>query len=722
MVRRLKSEIENWDGSPLFPKRELEALEVDYPDEEKAVHAALQSYTRSRRENATSRAETFATEFVLKLLKKRLFSSAAAFASTLAQHERSLRESRKRSAGQPKIQEAALLRDIDRAEEDYADDAEMESAADDALQTASLLFRPPTADEERLLQQMRNWAATASARCDAKAAALVDWLKNYIRPNGMWSSERVIIFTEYRATQNWLQTILVAHGLAGGDRLLTLNGSTDLKERERVKAAFQYDPALSPVRILLATDAASEGIDLQNHCSRLIHNEIPWNPNRMEQRNGRIDRHGQRAKEVNIYHFVAKGYKKRQQNASIPVGDLEADLEFLMRAAIKVNTIREDLGKVGPVIARKVEEAMLSSARKTLDIDREERDAEPVRKLLRFERNVREQIQRFKEQLQETQRELRLSPGNIEHVVRTALELAGQPALVPARVEGVPDGSAFHLPPLRGSWALAAEGNEHPHTHERRPIVFDNDLIRGRDDLVLIHLNHRLAQMSMGLLRAEVWSIEGRKKIHRVTARIVPDEALDSPAVIAHARLVVVGGDSRRLHEELITAGGIIREGRFARLNVGQVRDALAAALPDQPADEVKDRLRQLWSQHAPSLIQSLEARMKDRTAGLEKALTERADKDVSDITAIMKELEASIEAELDAPEDPQMPLFSDPERDQYDRNIDSLRARVQAIPGELQREIAAIRERFADPQPRLFPVAITYLVPERHAGRKGGR
>ena len=59
---------------------------------------------------------------------------------------------------------------------------------------------------------------------DAKAAALVHWLKQQIKPNGTWSSERVIIFTEYRATQNWLQTILVAHGLAGGDRLLTLNG------------------------------------------------------------------------------------------------------------------------------------------------------------------------------------------------------------------------------------------------------------------------------------------------------------------------------------------------------------------------------------------------------------------------------------------------------------------------------------------------------------------
>ncbi|MDH8286953.1 helicase-related protein, partial [Klebsiella pneumoniae] len=60
----------------------------------------------------------------------------------------------------------------------------------------------------------------------------------------------------------------------------------------------------SAVRILLATDAASEGIDLQNYCNYLIHLEIPYNPNVMEQRNGRIDRHGQRQKEVVIWHPV----------------------------------------------------------------------------------------------------------------------------------------------------------------------------------------------------------------------------------------------------------------------------------------------------------------------------------------------------------------------------------------------------------------------------------
>ena len=100
-------------------------------------------------------------------------------------------------------------------------------------------------------------------------------------------------------------------GFTDGDRLLTMYGGMDPEKREEVKAAFQTSPDISPVRILLATDAASEGLDFQNFCSRLIHYEIPWNPNRMEQRNGRMDRHGQKADKVLVYHFVGKGYKDR---------------------------------------------------------------------------------------------------------------------------------------------------------------------------------------------------------------------------------------------------------------------------------------------------------------------------------------------------------------------------------------------------------------------------
>src|SRR5205807_4146827 len=135
--------------------------------------------------------------------------------------------------------------------------------------------------------------------------------------------------TEYRDTQKWLAQLLAHHGFSGDDRLMLLYGGMDSQERERIKAAFQAAPDVSSVRILLATDAASEGIDLQNHCARMIHYEIPWNPSRLEQRNGRIDRHGQRAKEVLIYHFVGKGYDRSRAWSTADVGQLEGDLEFL---------------------------------------------------------------------------------------------------------------------------------------------------------------------------------------------------------------------------------------------------------------------------------------------------------------------------------------------------------------------------------------------------------
>src|SRR6516165_9596787 len=164
-----------------------------------------------------------------------------------------------------------------------------------------------------------------------------------------------------------LFSILASEGLTGGDRLMTMYGGMDSQDRERIKAAFQTDPAQSPVRILLATDAASEGIDLQNHCSRMVHYEIPWNPNRLEQRNGRIDRHGQKGflgpdgeRLVFVYHFVCQGYQARQRaTVTSRPSDLEADLEFLMRVAQKVETIREDLGSYGTVLADDVEVAML---------------------------------------------------------------------------------------------------------------------------------------------------------------------------------------------------------------------------------------------------------------------------------------------------------------------------------------------------------------------------
>ena len=98
---------------------------------------------------------------------------------------------------------------------------------------------------------------------------LLDWLQQTLCPGGVWNRTRVVIFTEYMDTQHYLAELLNKSGM-GGERLICLNGATSAQERERFKAAFQAAPDTSPVRILLGTDAASEGINLQNHCSERV--------------------------------------------------------------------------------------------------------------------------------------------------------------------------------------------------------------------------------------------------------------------------------------------------------------------------------------------------------------------------------------------------------------------------------------------------------------------
>ena len=730
MVRRMKSELElRWDGSRRFAKRLVKHLEVPYTETEREIHRTLQAYADSRHRTAATAGQRFATEFTLKLLKKRLFSSPAAFAGTLAKHAHTVG-----SAGAASSESQVWQRELEDADQDFANDEEAEDRRDEALETASRHAHPLTPEERSLLATLRTHAEKFGSIADSKARTLIDWLKTNLKPSGQWNDRRVIIFTEYRTTQKWLHGLFAAEGLAGDNRLLTIYGGMPLKgapgqfqDRESIKAAFQASPASSPVRILLATDAASEGLNLQNHCWQLFHNEIPWNPNRMEQRNGRVDRHGQKNSEVHIYHFVGRGFKEQRPTDETLPGDLEGDLEFLYRAALKVETIREDLGKVGPVIAEQVESAMLGKRRTTLDTSRAEKDSAPVRQLLKFERHIREQLKKLSDQLRETRQELRLSPEHIQNVVEVGLALAAQPPLRPASLSGVwpdPSGERAHCPVfflggLTGSWAHCADGLAHPHTKQIRPIVFDHALATGRDDVVLCHLNHRLVQMCMRLLRAEVWSQAHAKKLFRFTSRLVDDNALQTPAVIVHGRLLVIGGDNQRVHEELITAGGHLREGRFARMNVSEVEAALGAGTDQSAPGFVEDRMKELWPKIEAGALAALEARVQDRTKNLQKLLDERSEREVTQITTVMTELARSIEATLgDKGADQLVFDFTVDEKAQRERDLASLRHRLGQIPAEIERETAHLRSRYRDPQPRLFPLAVTFLVPRRAAAQ----
>lgn len=255
-------------------------------------------------------------------------------------------------------------------------------------------------------------------------------------------------------------------------------------------------------------------------------------------------------------------------------------------------------------------------------------------------------------------------------------------------------------------------------------MVFDHALAGGRDDVVLCHLNHRLVQMCLRLLRAEIWSQGLAKKLNRFTTRLVSDNDLQTPAVIIHGRLLVIGGDSQRLHEEIILAGGHIREGRFNRMNVSEVQAAHAAGTDQSAPGFIEDRLLEIWPKIEASALQALEARMRDRTKNLQKFLDERVEREVVNFTAVMQELERSIREVIRSEEDPQLKLdlegATDEERSQRERDIGNLRHRLARIPAELAEETDHLRARFRDPQPRLFPLAVTILVPHRAVTQLG--
>lgn len=717
MVRRLKTDLVDANGDPIYPTRRLMPLEIHYTDEEREIHGMLQRYTESRIARLRGTRHLFGTEFVLKLLKKRLFSSPAAFRRTLVKYmeslERGVRDSRDEAG---RFEERILRRAIVRTEEEYADDESKERALDEAVEASSRMVPPLTTDERRLLDAMRSWAERNAERVDAKARAILEWVETHLIEDGEWNDQRVILFTEYLDTHRWLHQILTNHGY-GGERLMILHGGMDSDERERVKAAFQAHPSVSPVRILLATDAASEGIDLQNHCNKLIHVEIPWNPNVMEQRNGRIDRHGQREREVLIWHPVGKAYERRIEQGGVKAGRLEGDTEFLMRAALKVDAIREDLGSVGPVIARQIEEAMLGR-RKDLDTRSVENRVQSARRLVSAERRLRERISRLHERLLETREALCLTPERILRAVRVGLELAGQPPLTPAKLPDAPDGTVFHMPALQGSWAKCTEGLRHPHTGERRPITFYHEVADGRDDVVLVHLDHPLVQMCLRLLRAEIWAREDVKRLHRVMIATLPDGRLEAPMAVVWFRLVITGGDHHRLHEELTLAGGLLRHDRFTR----EARVTALQRLVDEarPLDSVErnDRLfailAERFQRHESSLVAAIEARSRDRLQYLTNTLKRRKEQDIRDVRSVLDELADAIEKELAEHEKPtQLTLWPEEEVRQYRRDLEGLRRRLERIPEEKEREVETVARRYADPRVHTFPVSVVFLVPE---------
>ena len=317
---------------------------------------------------------------------------------------------------------------------------------------------------------------------------------------------------------------------------------------------------------------------------------------------------------------------------------------------------------------------------------------------------MRERLAALRDDLHESRDDAAPAARARERVVATALALARQPPLTPGAEPGT-----WVVPALTGSWSRATIGLEHPaRPDEQRPITFDHDIARNRTDVVLAHLGHPLVRMALALLRAEVWGTGNH--LHRVAARYA-DAALGAvPVAVAHGRLVITGATGHRLHEQLIFAGLRLAAGRPERLGV-EATDAALATGRDQAiaADAARPPRARACRRTPTRCARRCRPARATVPAQLTATLASRARDEQAKVEATLTELAATIRREAFGEHGDQLQLITGLELDagdrrQVERDVQSLRARLDAIPREIAAEQAAIARRYAEPDVPLVP------------------
>ena len=265
-----------------------------------------------------------------------------------------------------------------------------------------------------------------------------------------WNDARVLIFTEnVVGTKRYLREMLeraIAGTHLAEERIETIDGQTVGAKRKEIQRRFNADPARDPLRILIATDAAREGLNFQAHCTDLFHFDLPWNPGRIEQRNGRIDRKLQPAPRVRCHYFV------------LPQRAEDHVLEVLVR---KTDTIKRELGSLSKVIDDDVERRLRGGIRhrdakrlareiEAADLDREKKRvaAEELEAARERQDDLKAQIERCRGLLERSRRWARFSPEPFRDAMSCALEMLGAAPLQEGRTgDGRP---IWTFPPLAG--------------------------------------------------------------------------------------------------------------------------------------------------------------------------------------------------------------------------------------------------------------------------------
>lgn len=489
VVRRLKREINERTNPPRFGERDLVAVPLVLSPEEQVLGAAFDAFRKRVRSLVASRrrSEELAGAFAVEVLGKRLLSCPVAFADSWRRYRGGVEEADGSAETTLAAVDAARRQLLD----ETPDDREVEGRTGHAAHVVGAWLRPladalagEMGDLDAALAGLDLTDAGSTPRRDARFDTLVTWIDTHLRAGrkGFVADERLVIFTEYKTTLDYLERRLTGRYKDAG-AVRVLYGGMDDRTRDAIKTAFN-DPA-DAVRILVATDAASEGLNLQETARFLFHYDIPWNPARLEQRNGRLDRHGQ-ARDVTVHHFTSNE---------------DADLRFLAKVAQKVNTIREDLGSTGDVFDRAVERRLIEGA----DADEVERELDAGLERARGRADVPRdrEVETGDAELRKLAalgEEIDLDPDTLTATLDIALGMGagGRP------LRGPDDAGRFQLVHVPPAWTelvddtlrLAANGG----LGAMRGLCFDpshlmrqvgpRQVFHPRRDTVLMHLGH----------------------------------------------------------------------------------------------------------------------------------------------------------------------------------------------------------------------------------------
>ena len=369
MRRMVKERLLKFDGRPLFPERIAHTVPYKLSDEEARLYAAVTDYVREEfnRADALASAKRAGTVgFALTILQRRLASSPEAIYQSLRRRRERL-EGRLRElevqqrGGQPSAVVAFTVPELDPDDVEDLDDApeqEVEDAEarilDQAtaarsiaelkaeietlkrLQALALGVRRGGRDTKwRELASLFSGLFTAAGLAGQVGETDVPYGAGEIQPPVPSPRQKLVLFTEHRDTLRYLQERITT--LLGREQsVVVIHGSIGREERLAVQEAFRHDPE---VQVLLATDAAGEGINLQR-AHLMVNYDLPWNPNRLEQRFGRIHRIGQTevchlwnlvaddTREGDVYRRLLEKLEQARETLGGQVFDVLGKLEF----------------------------------------------------------------------------------------------------------------------------------------------------------------------------------------------------------------------------------------------------------------------------------------------------------------------------------------------------------------------------------------------------------